>query len=182
MMKPIVGVMVLSIMALATVPTPLPSFTNTSSPLFGTHTSNVIEPIVQRQVGTNAFGSSCSDEGEWFCMANSFQRCASGEWSVVQSCAPGTQCEPLGITHNASQPAFGIYDGNSNGGTTMTDPSTTNFGIEPVTKTTTIDVMLHLDQNRYFYYKLEIKLTRQLAFAEYKNVEGLEVVSVDESI
>lgn len=40
-------------------------------------------------------GTACpGDEGNWNCIGgNSFQRCASGRWSVVQSVAAGTQCE-----------------------------------------------------------------------------------------
>lgn len=40
-----------------------------------------------------AVGSSCStSEGEWNCMTTSFQRCASGQWSVVMNTADGTIC------------------------------------------------------------------------------------------
>jgi hypothetical protein len=40
-------------------------------------------------------GTACpGQEGMWNCInGNSFQRCASGQWSVVQSVAAGTQCE-----------------------------------------------------------------------------------------
>lgn len=41
-------------------------------------------------------GSPCpGDEGQWNCIGgSSFQRCASGMWSVIQSVAAGTECEP----------------------------------------------------------------------------------------
>ena len=40
-------------------------------------------------------GSACSDEGAWNCAGGtSFQRCASGTWSVLQSMAAGTKCNP----------------------------------------------------------------------------------------
>jgi len=40
-------------------------------------------------------GTACpGQEGNWNCIAgNSFQRCASGQWSVVQAVAAGTHCE-----------------------------------------------------------------------------------------
>lgn len=41
-------------------------------------------------------GSSCDSEGQWNCMTDSWQRCASGEWSKVVDCADGTRCEPSG--------------------------------------------------------------------------------------
>lgn len=43
--------------------------------------------------GEMAVGSDCSNsEGEWNCMTKSFQRCASGQWSVVMDTANGTIC------------------------------------------------------------------------------------------
>ncbi|RMD41122.1 hypothetical protein DV735_g3971, partial [Chaetothyriales sp. CBS 134920] len=36
--------------------------------------------------------SPCSPEGAWICLGNSFQRCASGVWSVVIDLAQGTNC------------------------------------------------------------------------------------------
>lgn len=44
-------------------------------------------------------GSSCSEEGQWYCMESSFQRCASGQWSAVMQCAAGTQCSPSGQSY-----------------------------------------------------------------------------------
>ncbi|KAM0335696.1 hypothetical protein ACHAQA_000746 [Verticillium albo-atrum] len=39
-------------------------------------------------------GSACSNEGEWNCVGGtSFQRCASGAWSVVMQLSAGTGCE-----------------------------------------------------------------------------------------
>ncbi|ODA84004.1 hypothetical protein RJ55_02522 [Drechmeria coniospora] len=43
-------------------------------------------------------GSACSSEGQWYCMTNSWQRCASGQWGVVMPCAAGTSCSPAGLT------------------------------------------------------------------------------------
>ncbi|CAM1506793.1 Fc.00g064340.m01.CDS01 [Cosmosporella sp. VM-42] len=43
-------------------------------------------------------GSSCDSEGQWNCMTNSFQRCASGQWSAEMNCAEGTVCSPSGKT------------------------------------------------------------------------------------
>lgn len=54
-------------------------------------------------------GSPCSGlEGQWNCMATSFQRCASGQWSVVINTAHGTVCEPDGFTRDF-QPAFASW-------------------------------------------------------------------------
>jgi hypothetical protein len=44
--------------------------------------------------GGFAAGSSCDQEGDWNCVGgSSFQRCASGTWSVVMSLAQGVSCE-----------------------------------------------------------------------------------------
>ncbi|KAJ4422301.1 hypothetical protein N0V82_003056 [Gnomoniopsis sp. IMI 355080] len=137
-MKSLFGILLLATMALATLIAPLTNLSNGLAPLLGANTTSITKILIHRQIGPKTLGSSCSDEGAWFCMSNAFQRCASGEWSIVQECAPGTQCEPLGVTHNASQPAFGVYNGNS--GTTKPDSSTTTFSIEPVTRTTTVIV------------------------------------------
>lgn len=44
--------------------------------------------------GGNTPGSACSPEGAYACLSggSSFQRCASGQWSVVQQMATGTTC------------------------------------------------------------------------------------------
>lgn len=41
-------------------------------------------------------GTACKPEGYWNCHkgGTSFQRCASGTWSVVMHVAPGTKCIP----------------------------------------------------------------------------------------
>ncbi|OLN80952.1 hypothetical protein CCHL11_10378 [Colletotrichum chlorophyti] len=39
-------------------------------------------------------GLACTSEGQWNCVAGThFQRCASGQWSVLMSMAPGTKCQ-----------------------------------------------------------------------------------------
>lgn len=44
---------------------------------------------------TGAQTGACTDEGEWNCIdGSSFQRCASGQWSVVMEMATGTTCTP----------------------------------------------------------------------------------------
>ncbi|KAF7550258.1 hypothetical protein G7046_g8070 [Stylonectria norvegica] len=43
-------------------------------------------------------GASCDSEGQWNCMTSSWQRCASGRWSVEMQCAAGTKCTPSGHT------------------------------------------------------------------------------------
>lgn len=45
--------------------------------------------------GAMTAGSACSPEGLWNCIGGtSFQQCASGTWSAVQSLAAGTKCTP----------------------------------------------------------------------------------------
>lgn len=71
-------------------------------------------------------GSSCSDEGQWNCMTNSWQRCAAGRWSVTMACAKGTTCYPAGLTHD-----FKIqHDGsvNGNGGAPTTSVASSSAG------------------------------------------------------
>ncbi|KAI1408861.1 hypothetical protein F5Y13DRAFT_171455 [Hypoxylon sp. FL1857] len=54
--------------------------------------------IQKRQMSA---GSSCSgSEGQWNCLTNQWQRCASGQWSVVMDCAAGTICTPSGLTYD----------------------------------------------------------------------------------
>ncbi|KAI5862419.1 hypothetical protein GGS23DRAFT_610601 [Durotheca rogersii] len=58
-------------------------------------------------IGTGVAGAvqsgPCSNEGDWACApdGSSFQRCASGLWSVPISMAAGTKCAP-GISKNLS--------------------------------------------------------------------------------
>ncbi|POS77156.1 hypothetical protein DHEL01_v204448 [Diaporthe helianthi] len=53
------------------------------------------------EVGAHCHGL----EGAWNCMVTSFQRCASGQWSIELNTAYGTVCEPQGVTYGF-QPAF----------------------------------------------------------------------------
>ncbi|KAJ0167130.1 hypothetical protein CTA2_4268 [Colletotrichum tanaceti] len=44
--------------------------------------------------GSMTPGKACNPEGQWNCVSGShFQRCASGQWSVLMSMAPGTKCQ-----------------------------------------------------------------------------------------
>ncbi|KAI0452718.1 hypothetical protein F5B21DRAFT_482019 [Xylaria acuta] len=64
-----------------------------------TTASSTVNPRLERRQETPV-GSSCAGaEGQWNCMASSFQRCASGRWSEVQQCALGTRCSPSGLTY-----------------------------------------------------------------------------------
>lgn len=130
MMKSVLSAVLLFSLAIAAHMTPL---SNTSASVYGLDSNNITETLVHRQVDPMAYGSPCSDEGAWFCMSTTFQRCASGQWTMAQDCSPGTQCEPLGLTYNASQPAFGVYDGSSSSSTVTTDASTTNPSTVSVT-------------------------------------------------
>jgi hypothetical protein len=66
----------------ATVPTPIeatPSSTPSATPIPGAPAGVLAGP--------------CTEEGLWNCVDGfSFQRCASGAWSVVQPIASGTKC------------------------------------------------------------------------------------------
>lgn len=65
-------------------------------------------------------GSGCSTEGQWHCMTNSFQRCASGHWSVEMAMSEGTKCTPAGYTDDYNfqieRDGDGQDDDNDNGG------------------------------------------------------------------
>lgn len=60
---------------------------------------------------TGAQTGPCTQEGRWNCInANSFQQCASGSWSQVQSLAAGTKCttgqsDMIDITHIGARDA-----------------------------------------------------------------------------
>ncbi|OAQ99988.1 hypothetical protein LLEC1_01837 [Akanthomyces lecanii] len=70
------------------------------------------QPLHHLQARQQSAGSACSDEGQWNCMTSSWQRCASGRWSVTMPCAKGTTCYPAGLTHD-----FRIqHDGSVNNG------------------------------------------------------------------
>lgn len=56
-------------------------------------------------------------------MTNSWQRCASGKWSVVINCAKGTICIPAGYTKEFRTQ----HDGSVNGGGVVTARAAT-FG------------------------------------------------------
>lgn len=75
-------------------------------------------------------GTSCADtEGAWYCMTSAFQRCASGQWSEVMDCAPGTVCEPDGLTYDF-QSAFAIAP-------TTATATTASISMTPSTRTST---------------------------------------------
>ncbi|KAL2281199.1 hypothetical protein FJTKL_11844 [Diaporthe vaccinii] len=73
----------------------------------GTNNTNAASHVIRQnemEVGSSCHGA----EGEWNCMATAFQRCASGQWSVVLNTAYGTVCEPEGLTYDF-QPAFASW-------------------------------------------------------------------------
>lgn len=80
--------------------------------------------LAARHVDAMGVGSLCpGSEGAWFCMSSSFQRCASGQWSAALACAPGTVCQPEGLTYDM-QSAFGGIDPAA----TVTSSSTCSAG------------------------------------------------------
>ncbi|KAI1098215.1 hypothetical protein F4804DRAFT_133249 [Jackrogersella minutella] len=114
----------------STFASPLLSSTSTSSSL-SLSNSNITSPsatsensamngeimIEKRQMSS---GSSCDgSEGQWNCLTNQWQRCASGQWSVVMDCAVGTMCTPSGLTYDfAVQFANGAAGGPATSGGT----------------------------------------------------------------
>ncbi len=53
------------------------------------------------QAASQGPGADCGgSEGQLNCLGTSWQRCASGRWSVVMQCAAGTQCTPSGLTYD----------------------------------------------------------------------------------
>jgi hypothetical protein len=76
------------------VPTPAatPSSTTTPPPAAATTTPASTPPTT---TGSETPGSACTEEGMFNCVGGtSFQQCGSGTWSVVQSLAAGTTCNP----------------------------------------------------------------------------------------
>ena len=47
--------------------------------------------------GEMKVGSSCSDEGQWNCMGDSWQRCAAGVWTKTVPTADNIRCSPVGL-------------------------------------------------------------------------------------
>ena len=76
---------------------------------------NLTSRLDLRQPDMSA-GAACSPEGQWNCMTNSFQRCASGIWSPVMSCAQGTQCSPAGLSDTMHVEFAGGGDGAARSG------------------------------------------------------------------
>ncbi|KAK7712955.1 hypothetical protein SLS64_001437 [Diaporthe eres] len=73
----------------------------------GTNNTNAAPHVIRQnemEVGSSCHGA----EGEWNCMATTFQRCAAGQWSAVLNTAYGTVCEPEGLTYDF-QPAFASW-------------------------------------------------------------------------
>lgn len=47
--------------------------------------------------GEMKVGSACSDEGQWNCMGDSWQRCAAGVWTKTVPTADNIRCSPVGL-------------------------------------------------------------------------------------
>ncbi|CAN8102815.1 unnamed protein product [Discula destructiva] len=80
--------------AIPNIPASLPGAGNDSSKNPGPRRAT------EAQADAPSPGTPCGDEGDWFCMTSTWQRCASGQWSAVFAVAPGTQCAPLGLADN----------------------------------------------------------------------------------
>lgn len=114
------------------------------------HTSNSNNTFAIRHVNEMVVGSSwANSEGAWYCMTNTFQRCASGKWSTVMDCAPGTVCKPEGLTYE-SQSAFGIVhpgvisDATSRAAALMSTSTMTTVATLVDTSTTTTTAVITL--------------------------------------
>ena len=84
-----------------------------SANLEGTEEANFTTavPIIHATGSEMSVGSDCSgSEGQWNCLTNSWQRCASQRWSVVMQCADGTICSPSGLSYD-----FHVEASNSGG-------------------------------------------------------------------
>ncbi|KAI4128554.1 MAG: hypothetical protein LQ347_004128 [Umbilicaria vellea] len=63
------------------------------SPLAAASSAPAVAPSTGTTSTAGALTGPCTAEGDWNCIGgNSFQRCASGSWSIVQSLASGTTC------------------------------------------------------------------------------------------
>jgi hypothetical protein len=77
---------------------PLPTSSTAPAPVETTiapaETSTTSSPSTPSTSATNGgLSGACTNEGEWNCIDGaSFQRCASGLWSAVESVAAGTSC------------------------------------------------------------------------------------------
>ncbi|KAF3009220.1 hypothetical protein E8E14_008173 [Neopestalotiopsis sp. 37M] len=85
-------------------------------------TSNSVPIIAQRDMQA---GASCSNEGQWYCMGTSWQRCAAGQWSVVIQCAENTQCTPSGLSYDFAVEYKGAGNGASTSGASVSRGSST---------------------------------------------------------
>ncbi|KAL4753209.1 hypothetical protein BDW72DRAFT_169555 [Aspergillus terricola var. indicus] len=75
----------------AVIPTPSSTFVSVAVPT-ATPTSS---PSTSTTSTAGALSGSCTDEGSWNCIGgSSFQRCASGTWTEVQTLSGGTECTP----------------------------------------------------------------------------------------
>jgi hypothetical protein len=87
-----------------TMPVPTPSTMMTVSKPMASATSTAVAPVTPVPTpdapatggeGGFAAGAACTSEGQWNCVGGSqFQRCASGQWSILQGMASGLTCVP----------------------------------------------------------------------------------------
>lgn len=80
----------------------------------GTRSISIAAPAVVRR--DEPVGGSCSPEGQWNCMPDTWQRCAAGQWSEVMHLADGTRCTPEGLTEEVDIEHDGSVDGGEAGG------------------------------------------------------------------
>ncbi|KAL4742125.1 hypothetical protein BDV11DRAFT_181622 [Aspergillus similis] len=75
----------------AVIPTPSSTFVSVAVPT----TTPTSSPSTSTTSTAGALSGSCTDEGSWNCIGgSSFQRCASGTWTEVQTLSSGTECTP----------------------------------------------------------------------------------------
>jgi hypothetical protein len=73
------------------IPTPSSTFVSLAVPTAAPTSS----PSTSTTSTAGALSGSCTDEGSWNCIGgSSFQRCASGTWTEVQTLSSGTECTP----------------------------------------------------------------------------------------
>jgi hypothetical protein len=61
---------------------------------------NITDRITFLAASPQTERSNCGSEGQWNCMTDRWQRCASGKWSVIMRMSTGTVCVPEGLTND----------------------------------------------------------------------------------
>jgi hypothetical protein len=108
----------------------------------GARSNSVVAPAVVRR--DEPVGGSCSPEGQWNCMPETWQRCAAGRWSEAMHLADGTRCTPQGLTEEVDIEHDGSVDGGAGGGSRGQSGGRANsFTAQTCLPLTTLVVWMH---------------------------------------